>query len=84
MRGGAAIGQAIDTLLTYGKAMHQSELGKKSTWTNKLVLNRARSKLARHGHIYITYNPDTMQCCEDKAYIEGKPDDKQTVYSRRY
>jgi hypothetical protein len=54
LRGGAAIGQALDNLLILERVRSESNI-------SKLTLEVARHKLASLGNIYLKYDPETTQ-----------------------
>lgn len=54
LRGGAAIGQALDNLLILERVRGESNI-------SKLTLEVARHKLASLGNLYLKYDPETTQ-----------------------
>lgn len=62
MKGGAAMGQAIDNLIILERVKQE---GVKNV--SKLTLEVARSKLCKPGHIYLTFDPDTTMFTETDA-----------------
>lgn len=68
IKGGAAMGQAIDNLLILERV--RNSLGAKHI--TKLTLDVARSKLARVGSIYLQFDPDTTMFGETEPE-EDKP-----------
>jgi hypothetical protein len=82
LRGGAAIGQALDNLVTM-----QRERDSEGKLTNvvKVTMEVARSKLARLGSFFLDYNRDTMtfQVVEPVAEPEEQlVDDDVPVFDR--
>jgi len=57
MKGGSAMGQAIDNLITLERVKHREDGVEQDLM--KLSLVAARSKLAKHGHFYMEYDRDT-------------------------
>jgi len=63
LRGGAAIGQALDNLLILER--HRGE-----QWVSRLKVEQVRHKLARTGDLYLKYNPEDTSFEEvDKVLI---------------
>lgn len=57
LRGGAAIGQALDNLLILERVKNETNI-------SKLTLEVARHKLAKLGHVYLQYDMDTTSFIE--------------------
>lgn len=68
LKGGSAIGQAIDNLITI-------ERQEQDDTVSKVTLAVARSRLARKGSINLRYDRDTMDYIE----VEFQPDRQQTT-----
>lgn len=67
LRGGAAIGQALDNLLILERVRNETNI-------SKLTLEVARHKLASLGSIYLKYNKDTTDFEEvDKRLVVEPP-----------
>lgn len=67
LRGGAAIGQALDNLLILERVKGESNI-------SKLTLEVARHKLATLGHIFLQYDKDTTSFEEvDKRLVVDAP-----------
>lgn len=67
LRGGAAIGQALDNLLILERVKGQDNI-------SKLTLEVARHKLAKLGSVYLQYNAETTAFVEvDKQLIVEPP-----------
>lgn len=68
LRGGAAIGQALDNLLILERVRGEDNV-------SKLTLEVARHKLARLGSIYLMYNQDTTEIQEvaRELIVEAPP-----------
>jgi len=77
LRGGASIGQALDTLLVL-------ERWKCATRNvTKLTLDVGRHKLAKPGHIFLLYDPSTTRLIEAEIVEEGSEEDAEPVQSKR-
>ena len=72
IKGGAAIGQALDNLITLERV--QSETPN----ITKLTLEVARSKLARPGKIYLQYSPETTDFNECELVMEPKTEERSS------
>lgn len=69
LRGGAAIGQALDNLMILERQKNTPVPN-----ISKLTLEVARHKLAKPGHILLEYDPKTTRMVEvEKALINPKP-----------
>lgn len=67
LRGGAAIGQALDNLLILERVRGETNI-------SKLTLEVARHKLAKLGHTFLQYNPDTTEFIEvDRQLVSEAP-----------
>lgn len=67
LRGGAAIGQALDNLLILERVRGQDNI-------SKLTLEVARHKLAKLGHIYMKYDAETTTFEEvDRQLVQESP-----------
>lgn len=78
LRGGAAIGQALDNLLILERV-------KDDTNVSKLTLEVARHKLAKLGSIYLKYDSETTEFCEvDRQLIHESPLMPKGISSRSY
>lgn len=77
LRGGAAIGQALDNLLILERVQdsHADNI-------SKLTLEVARHKLARPGKLFLQYDPKTTRMTEVDKKLVG-PDSPQAPYSGR-
>lgn len=64
LRGGAGIGQAIDTLLTFKR--YRDQFGQKKDNVSALRVSDIRHKLGRTGTIYLQYDPETTKMIEVK------------------
>lgn len=68
LRGGAAIGQALDNLLILERVRGEAMV-------SKLSLEVARHKLAKPNHIYLQYDPDSTAFQEvDKMTVSPTPE----------
>lgn len=68
IKGGSAMGQAIDNLITFERMRGDGFPPNVS----KLTMKAGRSKLCRDGHLYLQYNPETTQFQEVAASdVEG-------------
>jgi hypothetical protein len=65
IKGGAAMGQAIDNLIIV------EHTGEKHV--RRVELKAARSKLAETGHFYLKFNPQTMDFCEVEVEEQEAP-----------
>jgi len=70
IKGGAAIGQALDNLITLERVPDSKNI-------MKLTLEVARSKLARPGTIYLQYDPETTR------FGETEPEEKEEKTEQR-
>lgn len=81
LRGGAAIGQALDNLLILERVKGEQNI-------SKLTLEVARHKLAKLGHVFLQYNSDTTEFIEvsKETVVNETPQSiraPQGIYPRR-
>jgi hypothetical protein len=68
LRGGAAIGQALDNLLILERVRGESNI-------SKLSLEVARHKLAKPGSVYLSYDSESTLFTEvDRVLVQEEPD----------
>lgn len=77
IRGGAAVGQAIDALLTLEREK-DPETGRQLDVT-KVTLDIARHKLAKPGTIYLQYDRETMDFIEVEIQKDGQDDEGRKI-----
>jgi len=77
IRGGAAVGQAIDALLTLEREK-DPQTGRALDVT-KVTLDIARHKLAKPGTIYLQYDRNTMDFIEVEMQMDGKDDEGRNI-----
>lgn len=73
MKGGSAIGQNIDNLLILERVPNQKNI-------SRLSLNRARSRLASPGEIYLHYDPKTLSFIEGSILPDNTPEEEPTTH----
>lgn len=75
IKGGAAMGQAIDNLLILERVKGAYDPTGNSTVTNvsRLTLDVARSKLARPGSLYLQFDPETCSFGETEPLSAPQP-----------
>jgi KaiC/GvpD/RAD55 family RecA-like ATPase len=77
LRGGAAIGQALDNLLILERVRGQDNI-------SKLSLEVARHKLCRLGDIYLKYDAESTRFEEvEKVLVEPEPHDPRESYGSK-
>lgn len=80
LRGGASIGQALDSLFLLER--HKCNVPN----VTKLTLDVARHKLCKTGHIYLQYSSETTiieELEEEEAEVEGRPGDLVAIPMKR-
>lgn len=77
LRGGAAIGQALDNLLILERVRGQENI-------SKLSLEVARHKLCKLGEIYLQYDPESTRFVEVEKQLIIEEPDPQEAYGGKF